>query len=78
MTKDTPYFTLVSRTHKSEPWAIEFGDYDPECVRDEARDLKYNSDVQGDVFLQTKIIRTKTDRQADIDTALAGLNCRIC
>ena len=69
MTVSRPYFTLVSfdRTDDSPAWAVEFGDYDRQCVVDERDDLN-----DGDPTRRFKII-TSADDQASINEAVAAL-----
>lgn len=64
------YFTLLSRTNKTSRWAIEFGDHDKECVQSELED-HVDHDVKKS---NLKIISTKTQRQSEIDLAVAMLN----
>ena len=61
------YHSLLIRTHKAEPWAIEFGDYDRCVVKDEKQEYDYSGEYQ------TRIICT-SDKQADIESAVASLN----
>lgn len=69
MTKRT-YYTLLVRDHANDPWAIDFGDYDRECVQDERDGL-----VDSEEYTKgnTKIIKSADD-QASINAAVAALN----
>jgi len=68
----TTYYTLLTREHKNETWAIEFGDYDREVVDQERRDLR-DGMSSGHQF---KIISTKGD-QKSINAAVAALNAAL-
>ena len=75
------YFTLIIRrrptANDTQPhmaqWGAEFGDYDRECVEFEQADFRASN---GREFL-TKIVRTKTARQSDIDAAIAAENAKL-
>lgn len=57
------YFTLVVKWDRGEDWCPEFGDYDRDVVRWEQTDSYYDA-------YATKIIKTSTDDQAEIDAAI--------
>ncbi|WP_085025256.1 hypothetical protein [Ensifer aridi] len=64
------YHTLVAIDGSPGcPWAIEFGDYDLETVKDEYADMR----DRGWKAKELKIITTG-DTQAEIDAAVAKLN----
>ena len=67
------YYTLISRDSDDMPWGVEFGDFEREIVEDEQRDMNESAENQ-DFEIQTRIIRTATADQADIDAQLANLN----
>jgi hypothetical protein len=67
--KARKYFTLVSRGPDDTRWAIEFGDYDRACVRQERDDMK-DGHYCDHVF---RILETADD-QASIDAEVAKLN----
>lgn len=65
-----PYFTLLQRDNESAPWGIEFGDHMKATVETEAEFYR----GQGYRRADQKIIKTRTSRQAEIDSAIAKLN----
>ena len=75
------YFTLIVRRRPvdgdTQPsmmqWGVEFGDYDRDCVAFEQIEFRATN---GREFL-TKIIRTKSARQSDIDAAVAAENAKL-
>lgn len=69
-----PYFILVSidYTDETPTWAIEFGAYDRDCVRDELDDMRNHP--AHEPSQRFKIIRTASDDQATINAAVAALN----
>lgn len=69
MSKRRVYYTLLSREPHSTRWAIEFGDYDREVVRQERDDLK-----DGDYCDHAFKIITTGETQAEIDAEVARLN----
>lgn len=69
MTKRT-YYTLLVRDNKTSPWAIHFGDYDRECVKDEQNDIVDSEEYRRS---DTKVITTDDDQPA-INAAVAALN----
>ena len=62
------YRTLLIRTHAAEPWAIHFGDYDADVVRDERADV-----LDAEPETLCKIITTD-EAQSAIDASVAALN----
>lgn len=64
------YHSLLARDSKAENWSIQFGDFDKECVIQEAEDQKDSG-----TFKYFKIITTGVS-QKDIDAAVAKLNAR--
>ena len=62
------YYTLLARESVTEPWGIQFGDYDKEVVEDEKFD-------QSESWPHLKIISSKDD-QASIDAKVAELNAK--
>lgn len=68
--KGKKYYTLICRDSVTEKWTIQFGDYDRECVADEAAEYR---DSQQWKF--TKIICTSA-AQSVIDAEVARLNAR--
>jgi hypothetical protein len=73
------YYTLVSKSAApSDIWAIEFGDYDRETVKEEMRERRYQDTLGMRVHhsqrIEYKIITTNSDAQAEIDLAVAELN----
>ena len=58
------YYTLL--TYENGTWSPQFGDYDRETVSLERRDC-YSAD-------ETKILKTRTARQSEINSAIAALN----
>jgi hypothetical protein len=68
------YFTLLSRGPDDTRWAIEFGDYDRDCVQQELEDSRdgFNDD-EGVVYC---IIST-TDDQDAIDAKVSQLNANL-
>ncbi len=69
MARARTYYTLVSKGPDDTRWAIEFGDYDRNTVRDERDDMK-----DGDYCDHRFKIITTNDDQASIDAAVAELN----
>lgn len=75
------YFTLIIRRRNVDNegdarlfrWGVEFGDYDWEVVDEEQREFRR---AYGREFM-TKIVRTKTARQSEIETAVATENARL-
>ncbi len=63
-----PYFTLATN-EDGAGWAIQFGDYDRDCVEQEIEDS-----FEGIPSRYIKIVRTPTDDQATINAAIAKLN----
>ena len=61
------YYTMLARDFQTDPWRIEFGDYDRDVVEQEAEDTDF----------ETKIIRTDSDYQGEIDAAVTKLNTPI-
>lgn len=68
------YYTLVSRAANETQWAVEFGDYERECVNEEMREMRYQHQLRGEGDLILKIIRTKTARQSEINERIAAEN----
>ena len=67
------YHTLLSLQKNATAYAIEFGDYDRDCVKEERDDMIAAHDYSGAKF---RIIKTG-DRQADIDAVVATFNARL-
>lgn len=68
--KPRPYYSLLTRDGSPGClWAIEFGDYDLDTVKDERDDYR----DRGWKASELKIITT-TDEQADINRAVFELN----
>ena len=68
------YYTLVSIDYADEnpQWAIEFGDYDRDCVENELHDIRDHP--AREPSQRFKIIRTASDDQLTINAAVAALN----
>ena len=64
------YYTLLVRD-ENKPWEIAFGDYDEETVIDERDDY---TEGQNYKKKNTKIVRTNTARQSEIDKVVRKLN----
>lgn len=62
------YYTLVT-CEDGGPWAVQFGDYDKQTVRDEQEDY-----CDGGIPRRYTKIITSGDSQADIDAAVKELN----
>lgn len=69
MSKRRVYYTLLSRGPDDTRWAIEFGDYDRNAVRDERDDMK-----DGHYCDHAFKIITTGETQAEIDAEVARLN----
>lgn len=70
----TTYFSLLSREGAESPWAIEFGDYDRECVEFEREEM--HEGYKGYPKKDLKIIKTG-DSWDSIQSAVAALNAKI-
>lgn len=66
------YYTLLTR-NDGAPWAIEFGDYDRDCVEFERDDIKWRCISLSEKAPKFKIIKT-SDRQSDIRARVDALN----
>ena len=65
------YYTLLVRDNADAPWAIDFGDYDRDCVNDARDDATEREYKKGN----TKIIATPDDQSA-IVAAVTALNTK--
>lgn len=63
------YHSLLTRDGAGEPWAIAFGDYDHDVVKDERADY-----LDHDYKARDLKIITTGDQQADIEAAVRELN----
>lgn len=68
------YFTLVARDSRNEAWTPQFGDFDLDCVREEAAEYRrmYDNGSSGG-FKYVRIVRSKPSQEA-IGAAISALN----
>lgn len=67
------YYTLLVRDNNKDYWITAFGDYDKETVEFERQD--YIESYHGFYNKKnTKIVKTRTARQSEIDNVLKKLN----
>jgi hypothetical protein len=66
MKNKKPFYSLLVKFEKGQPWSVQFGDYDRETVEDEAEDS------YSDTF-KTRIICTGPS-QVEIDAKVFSLN----
>lgn len=65
------YYSIVAKEPHLNFWGVQFGDYDKECVQGELELMK--DDYGWEKGTKFKIITT-SDKQSDINAAVAKLN----
>lgn len=80
MAKNRKYYIIVDRNPAGgSKWAVQFGDYDKECVEAELQDMTYSEQFQrprGQRY-EFKMLCVMGDDTASIDARVAELNSKL-
>lgn len=68
-----PYYLVLVRETKSDPWRIHFGDYDRHIAREEADDYRDSENLEGR-SANVRVAMVASDCQADVDAFVNARN----
>ncbi len=69
------YFLLLVRDSKSEPWRIEFGDYESHVVKEEAIEYVDSENLEGR-SANARVVMCESSKQIDIEAFVHALNVK--